>query len=69
MDFHEYVTGQLIEAHLAELRAQAARERLLLAGHAPRPGWRVAAGRGLIRLGAWLAVERSGHVAVSNLGR
>jgi hypothetical protein len=52
MDWHDYVTGELIEQQLAERRAQAARERLLQAHRAPRSSVRVAIGSALIRLGA-----------------
>ncbi len=54
MDFHEYVTRELIEERLAEYRAQAARERLLAAHRPPRRALRVAIGGALIRLGSWI---------------
>jgi hypothetical protein len=54
MDWHDYITRELIEDQLAERRAYAARERLLQAQRAPRPPVRVIAGRALIRLGAWI---------------
>jgi hypothetical protein len=61
MDFHEYVTGELIEAHLAERRARAAIERLLAAHRRPRPGVRSAIGHALIRLGSRLARVGAGR--------
>ena len=54
MDWNEYVTGELIEERLAELRAQAALERQLASYRAPRPPVRVAIGGALIRLGSWI---------------
>jgi hypothetical protein len=54
MDWHEYVTGELIADRLAELRAQAALERRIAADRSPRPPWRVAIGGALIRLGSWI---------------
>lgn len=55
MDFHDYVTGELIEAYLAERRAQAAVERMLAAQRPPRPAVQVTIGHALIRLGSRLA--------------
>jgi hypothetical protein len=52
MDWHEYVTGELIEERLADLRAEAALERQLAACRLPRPPLRVAIGGALIRLGS-----------------
>jgi hypothetical protein len=52
MDFHDYVTGQLVKDRLAEMRAYAASERLVAAYRAPRPPLRVAIGGALIRLGS-----------------
>ena len=37
MDWHEYVTGELIEQSIAERRAQAAVARLVAAHRPPRP--------------------------------
>ena len=54
MDWHAYVTGELIEARLAEYRAQAAVARLVAAHRPPRQPLRVAIGGGLIRLGSWI---------------
>jgi hypothetical protein len=55
MDWHEYVTGELIGDRLAELRAQAALERRLGEHLPPRPPLRESVGGALIRLGSWLA--------------
>ena len=55
MDYHEYVTGELIEQHLAERRAHAAVERLVAAERRPGPGLRVTIGHALIRLGSRMA--------------
>lgn len=52
MDFHDYVTGRLIDDRLAEYRAAAARERLYQACRTPRPPLRLRVGTVLIRLGA-----------------
>jgi len=54
MDWHEYVTGELIEERLSELRAWAALERQLAAHRPPRQPLRVAIGGALIRLGSWI---------------
>ena len=54
MDWHEYVTGELIEERLSELRAGAALERQLAAHRSPRQPLRVAIGGALIRLGSWI---------------
>jgi len=67
MDWDDYVTGELVEARLAEPRAAAALERLAYMHRAPRPPLRIAIGGALIRLGARLggalpiAVHDSGH--------
>jgi hypothetical protein len=58
MDWHEYVTGELIERHLAERRAEADLMRLIARHRAPRRPLRVAVGGALIRLGSWLTGER-----------
>lgn len=52
MDFHEYITGRLIEETLAEYRAAAARERLYQTYRTPRPSLRLRVGTVLIRLGS-----------------
>lgn len=52
MDFHEYITGRLIQDTLAEYRADAARERLYQACRTPRPSLRLRVGTVLIRLGS-----------------
>ena len=57
MDWPDYVTRELIEADLAERRAEAARLRLLEAHGEKRPPLRVIAGRTLIRLGSLIAAE------------
>ena len=54
MDWHEYVTGELIKQSIAERRAQAAAARLVAAHRPPRPPLRVVIGGALIRLGSWL---------------
>ena len=54
MDFHEYITGRLIQERLAEYRAAAARERLYQAYRASRPPLRLTVGNALIRLGSWI---------------
>ena len=67
MDWHDYVTGELVETQLAERRAAAARERLVRTHRAPRRLLRIAVGAALIRLGSRLvgtvpvAVHDSGH--------
>jgi len=67
MDWHDYVTGELVETQLAERRAAAALERLAHMHRAPRPPVRLAIGAALIRLGSRLAgaapiaVHDSGH--------
>ena len=67
MDWHEYVTGQLVTEQLAERRATAERMRLLRVHRVPRQPVRVAVGCVLIRLGSWIvgrvpvAVHDSGH--------
>jgi hypothetical protein len=67
MDWYAYVTGELVEAQLAERRRAAARERLARASRpAPRAA-RLVIGGALIRIGAWLAgsvpitVHNPGH--------
>jgi hypothetical protein len=68
MDWQHHVTRELIEAKLAERRAEAARQRLaLLVERPPRVGLRVALGRGLVRLGSWIAAGSGHGVAVSDL--
>ena len=52
MDGHEYIMGKLIEARVAELRAAAARARLLSAHREPRRPLRAIVGLALIRLGS-----------------
>lgn len=52
MDFHEYVTGRLIQETLAERRADAARERMYQTCRTPRPSLRLRVGTVLIRLGS-----------------
>jgi hypothetical protein len=54
MDFHEYITGRLIQETLAERRADTARERLYQAGRTPRPTLRLRVGTALIHLGSRL---------------
>ena len=54
MDWHEYITGELIADRLTELRAEAARQRQVAAHRAPRPPLRATIGRLLIRLGSWI---------------
>ena len=54
MDWHEYVTGELIADRLGELRAQAALERQVAAYRKPRPPLRATVGGALIRLGSWI---------------
>ena len=54
MDWHEYVTGELIRERLSELRAQAALERQVVAHRLPRPPLRATVGGALIRLGSWI---------------
>jgi len=54
MDWHAYVTGELIEGRLSELRTQAALERQVAACREPRPRLRITVGGALIRLGAWI---------------
>jgi hypothetical protein len=49
MEFHEYITGRLIQEMLAERRADAARERLYQASRPPRPSLRLRVGTVLIR--------------------
>jgi hypothetical protein len=67
MDWHDYVTGKLVEARLEELRTSAARTRLLRARRPPQGELRVAVGRALIRLGSRIVgtvsvtVHNSGH--------
>ena len=67
MDWHDYVTGELVETGLAERRAAAALERLAHLHRAPPPPFRIAIGAALIRLGSRLggavpiAVHDSGH--------
>ena len=54
MEWHDYVTCELIKEHLAELREHAARERQIAAHRPPRPPLRAAVGGALIRLGSWM---------------
>ena len=67
MDWHDYVTGELVETRLAERRAAAALERLARTYRASRPPFRIAIGSALMRLGSRLggalpfAVHDSGH--------
>jgi len=67
MDWHEYVTGELIRSQLAERRAAAAIERMGRAHRAPRRSVRIVLGAALVRLGSRLAgpvpltVHGSGH--------
>ncbi len=67
MDWHDYITGRLVETRLAERRAAAALERLVRTHRAPRPPFRIAIGTALIRLGSKLGgavpitVHDSGH--------
>jgi len=67
MDWHDYVTGELIQSRLAERRAAAAIERIWRAHRAPRRPVRAVIGAMLMRLGARLtgavplAVHDSGH--------
>ena len=66
MEWHEYLTGELIRDRVGELRAQATRERLVSAHRAPRPPLRVSVGGALIRLGSWLVgAERERRLATS----
>ena len=52
MDGHEYITGKLVEARIADLRAAAARERLISTLREPRRPLRAVLGSALIRLGS-----------------
>ena len=52
MDGHEYITGKLVEARIADLRAAGARARLLNAHREPRRPLRAVLGFTLIRLGS-----------------
>jgi len=52
MDAHDYITGKLVEARIAELRAAGARERLLSAHRGPRRPLRAVLGLTLIELGS-----------------
>jgi hypothetical protein len=63
MDLHDYITGELVNDRLVEMRAYAANERLFAAHRRPRPPVRVAVGGALIRLGSWLvgAEVKPGH--------
>lgn len=67
MDWHDYVTGELVAQQLAERRATAARARLLRDHREAQRPLRVAVGCALIRLGSWIvgavpvAVHDSGH--------
>jgi hypothetical protein len=54
MDWHDYVTGELVSGQLAERRAAATRARLLKAHRGPRASLRLALGGALIRLGSRL---------------
>jgi hypothetical protein len=58
MDWHDYITGELIGDRVAELRAQAALERRLAAARPPRRPLRATIGGTLIRLGSWIVGER-----------
>ena len=52
MDGHEYITGKLVEARIADLRAAAAHARLVSTLRKPRRPLRAALGLTLIRLGS-----------------
>ena len=67
MDGHEYITGKLIEARVAELRAAAARARLVSAHRKPWRPLRTVLGLGLMRLGSRI-VGAGTTVAVSDAG-
>ena len=54
MDWHDYVTGELIADRIGQLRAEAALERLIAAHRPPRPPLRATVGGALIRLGSWV---------------
>jgi hypothetical protein len=67
MDWHDYITGELIQSQLAERRAAAAIQRIGRAHRVPRRPVRAVVGAALIRLGSRLtgpvrlAVHDSGH--------
>jgi hypothetical protein len=63
MDWHEYVTGQLIEERLAEYRRTAA--RLRLSQEQPRTPLRIVVGGALIRLGSWIEGEAAPGLSTS----
>jgi hypothetical protein len=63
VDWHEYVTGQLIEAQLAEYRRTAARLRLIQAQ--PRTPLRITVGGALIRLGSWIEGDAAPGLSTS----
>jgi hypothetical protein len=52
MDGHEYITGKLVEARIADLRAAAAHARLISTLREPRRPFRAVLGLMLIRLGS-----------------
>lgn len=63
MDFNEYYAEYLVKGHLADLYAEAQRDRLARLGRpAPRP-LQVTVGTALIKVGAWLL--RHEHVSAS----
>jgi hypothetical protein len=65
MDWHDYVTGELVAGQLAERRAAATRQRLLKAHRGPRAPLRIALGAALIRLGSRLAGTDATRVTTS----
>jgi hypothetical protein len=72
MDGHEYITGKLVEARIADLRAAAARERLVSAHREPRRRLRAVLGLTLIRLGSRIVgtgTVGAFRVAVHDSGR
>jgi hypothetical protein len=72
MDGHEYITGKLVEARIADLRAAAARARLISTLRAPRRPLRAVLGLTLIRLGSRIVgtgAVGALRVAVHNSGR
>lgn len=52
MDGYEYITGKLVEARIADLRATAARARLVGTLRKPRRPLRAVLGLTLMRLGS-----------------
>lgn len=56
MDFNEYYIECIVKRHLADLRAEAQRDRLRRLAFRPRP-LRTTLGAAFIRLGAWLLRE------------